>query len=154
MKLLPLPTGDALLVELLEEVRRIRGLLERIPAPESRKPLHVQDRRALERLLPVVAAQFADAFETWELFDVAGTDGVAGNDMRIALAGQTAHRLGKLLRRAANAGTAVAGLRVEAAGRHGAGGRWRCVAVPSAFSEPETHAKVLPVEHNTENTWR
>jgi hypothetical protein len=125
-----------LALELLHALRELRDELRaaRLRAEPVSRPLHVADRRALDRLLPVVAAQFAEAFEVWELFDSADMPGVVGNDMRLGLGDLTAHRLGKLLRRAADSGTAVAGWRVEAAGRHGAGGRWRLIADPSAFS--------------------
>jgi len=128
---------DALGREILAELRVVRRLLEERTAPRAAGPLNVKDRRVLDRLLPVIAVQFPGSFETWEIFDASRMPGIAGNDLRLALGALTAHRCGKLLRKAADSGVVVAGYRVTAAGRAGAGGRWRCVADPSSFSDSE-----------------
>lgn len=141
------PRAD-LLLEVLDATRTLRdeiaglrvevaGLRSAVDRTKPRqRDLSLEDRRALARLLPVLVAQIGPdvGFKVWELLDITGTRGIAAADMRIALGKLTAHQLGKLLRRAADAGVTVAGLRVEAAGRDGAGGKWRCVADPSPFS--------------------
>ena len=117
-------------VALRGEVAGLRSAVEAWTKPRQRD-LSLEDRRALARLLPVVLSQLGPdvGFEVWELCDITNTRGIAAADMRIAIGKLSSHQLGKLLRRAADAGVAVAGLRVE-----GAGGVWRCVADPSPFS--------------------
>lgn len=124
--------SDDRVVALLEQIRDL--LAERRPAKAS---LDVQDRRALERLAPVVCAQFPDGFSTWELIDVAGMQDIAGADMRLALDGLSSHRVGKLLRRALDSGP-VAGYRVTSLAR----GRWRLIADASRLTGDQASAKV------------
>ncbi len=125
-------------VEVAAELRGIREALEQRAPP---RPLDVRDRRLLAALLPVVAAQFAADFECWELLDVVEAGGMAGADMRLALGGLSAHRTGKLLRKAADAGGAFAGFRVVAVAR----GRWRLIADASAFSTAPAEGNVAIV---------
>ena len=54
-----------------------------------------------------------------------------GKDLEIAFGGMTAHQAGKLLRRAADSGVAVAGYRVRAADRTGGNSRRRIVEASS-----------------------
>jgi hypothetical protein len=123
---------------LIGEVRKLREAIEN-GAPRRRADLDVRDRRALDRLLPVVAAQFPGEFAVWELLDTVAAGGVSAEDMRIALGRMSAHHVGKLLRRAADHGDPVAGHRVVSVAR----GRWRLVADPSAFSSSAPQAKFV-----------
>lgn len=122
------------IVELLVE---IRDLLRDRQTPK-RPALDVQDRRALERLLPVLAEQFPDGFEVWELLDVVDAGGIPAADMKIALADLSAHRIGKLLRRVTDHGGPVAGFRAVATGR----GRWRLIGDPSSLTGDALAGKV------------
>jgi hypothetical protein len=133
--------AEAILAELLVEVRAIRRLLEaRAPRPAG---LDIQDRRHLARLLPVLAAQFPDGFCVWECFDAAQAAGVvSASDMRLALGDLTAHALGKLLRRACDSGESCAGFRVTAAGRSSTAGGRRWVVDRSDFSGQSANASV------------
>jgi hypothetical protein len=81
----------------------------------------------LERLLPVIAAQFQDcAFSVWELIDAAGR-GTVGNDMRLAIGGCSPQRLGLLLRSCADSG-GVGRYQVRRSGQDASGARWELIA--------------------------
>lgn len=140
----PLPTladpALELLREVLVELRAIRAALEDRDAAEP-VPLRLADRQALERLLPVVAAQFPNcAFSVWELCDAAGNRTVAGNDMRLAIGGLSPQRLGLLLRSCAESG-GVNRYQVRRAGQDGSGARWELIANPSPFTEAAAPGK-------------
>ena len=132
----------AVLRDLAEEVRLLRGAVERL-APAEVNGLGPVDRRRLERLLPVLVAQFGEAFSVWELYDVAGSEGIAANDMRIALGDLSAPRLGKLLRRAHDSGVAVAGFRVVRAGADRGVALWGLTAAPPPFPKDVRPAKLV-----------
>jgi hypothetical protein len=109
---------DLVLTEILEELRRIRQVLERDRRPST---LTRVDRAALGRLLPVLGAEFgSEAFTASEVLE---TDAPA---LRLVTSGVSAKQLGRLLLRAI--GVPLDGLVVERAGVELHRTLWRIVA--------------------------
>ncbi len=117
----------ALLAEIRDELRLLRTLAE------TRSPINTlrnQDRAALRKILPVIAANFETEFAVWELFDAASSADIIGANFRIVLKDQTPQRLGKLFQQ--TAGHRIDGLTLQRQGRDANGAVWRCIGNPSS----------------------
>ncbi len=117
----------AVLREIRDELHVLRELAE---AREPRGALRHHDRTAMQRILPVIAANFEGAFSTWELIDAAKQSDMLGANLRLVLGNRAAQQTGKLFQR--SAGHAIAGLQIRRVGQDGDGARWECIAVPSS----------------------
>jgi hypothetical protein len=118
-------TAEALLRELLAEVRAMRQAVEQRGLPSS---LSRADRQLLARLLPAVIGAIGSAeFVASELLEH------EARGLQIVCAGMTARKLGKLLARAK--GTPIDGdLVQQAEGPLEVGAiLWRVVQVPKGF---------------------
>lgn len=123
------PEALALLREIRDELRAIREAIESERRPS--RSLRHQDRAALLAILPVLYSAFPESlFSCWQVLDLAAGTDALGLNLRTALGGLTAPRLGKLLARAA--GFTIEGFQIRRQGQDGNGALWRCVADASS----------------------
>lgn len=109
---------EALLVELIHEVRLLRQAHERDDSPST---LNRADRDALARLLPAIAGTLgSDLFTARELIEHSAPA------LRLVCVGLSARQLGKLLRRAH--GQPVGGYVVSSDGLEVGAVLWRVLA--------------------------
>ena len=117
-------TADAEVIELLREIRdqqhqlivEVRalraGLAERQVRPASKAPVKIQDTKALEKLLPIIAGAMGDVqgFTSREIVMRARTDKALRKALQAAC-GDTARKVGDLLKR--GVGATHSGTRIE-----------------------------------------